>query len=436
MELLNSEAVQRLEAWMTENGAEYSLAIASCGTSGGRALCVTRDVACGDVFLRIPRKLMLSAAVAQAAQNELGQMLRTIPPEVFQETSDSIKNLYMVLFLMHERACGESSFWYPHLALQPSSFSSPLFYDDDEMEWLLGTPLHPLVLAIKQELAEIFDKVRAYAAEHHPTLLEWMNLDNFLWAVSVVDSRAFRLTIGDEDITIIMPLVDMANHQPEGVHFDRVYDAETEMLNITYKGQQRVVKGSELQFQYSPLTNWQALQYYGFAMDPNPHDSIEISFPPIQDADLEVDMKKQIFLSMFEDDFTLDHSIAWKRQESSSNLTVHLTDELLPSLRLMLMNKEELEGVIVQNVVEVCSKMVSVRNETCVLEQTLNLLEAMLYSYPTSLEIDDELLDQHHKTSSLTEKKLFALIYRRGQKQLIKAAFDDVQSRLDALESA
>eukprot|EP00186_Timspurckia_oligopyrenoides_P002613 CAMPEP_0182449698 /NCGR_PEP_ID=MMETSP1172-20130603/36097_1 /TAXON_ID=708627 /ORGANISM="Timspurckia oligopyrenoides, Strain CCMP3278" /LENGTH=421 /DNA_ID=CAMNT_0024647051 /DNA_START=1392 /DNA_END=2653 /DNA_ORIENTATION=+ len=419
--------MDELYQWLQSHGAEWNIFVSDSNCGGGRTLRAQKSILPGDLLLRVPLDLLISPNTALNDPGPLGHFLREFPHSLIQDSQDSIKNLYLVLFLLHHRALGKTSKWFPFLNVQPKSFSSPLQFTPDDFTWLEGTPLHPMALAVLEELHDIHEKVMNYVGNDCVNGLEILpkeaqSFDWFIWAVSIVDSRAFRLVINGEDTTVFVPLADMANHSSKGTRFDRVLDTNSQELFVRYQGEKELKENEELLFCYSKLTSWQMLLYYGFVVENNVDDSLEFSIPSVyeenEEEDFESQVKKQLFLSMFEDEFTSEFSIEWNRDESVEECSeIQFTNQMMPSLRLMLMDGRELENVTISNVLQILSEKVSDRNEIRVLEALANLFEAMLNTYPTTLDEDTQILNTQRQT--LSENQKHCLFYRIGQKRLI-----------------
>ena len=91
----------------------------------------------GEVSLaRFPMESTLTAAT-------ISQLPRQGP--IFNELLDAgivDERLAVMLHLVVEKMRGKDSPLRPWMALLPTSFSTPLFWSDDELEWLKGTALY------------------------------------------------------------------------------------------------------------------------------------------------------------------------------------------------------------------------------------------------------------------------------------------------------
>lgn len=65
-------------------------------------------------------------------------------------------NVALALMLICELLKGEQSRWHPYLAVLPETFSTPLFYTEEEMEWLRPSPTFEDALKMYRAIARQF----------------------------------------------------------------------------------------------------------------------------------------------------------------------------------------------------------------------------------------------------------------------------------------
>jgi hypothetical protein len=138
---------------------------------------------------------------------------------------------------------------------------------------------------MRQSMSEVCDLINSNT----------FTLEDFLWAYTAIDSRAFKLT---ELGTTLIPLADLANHvsfAQEANLYSIGIDKQIDRFILKATDKQ-ILDGEELCLKYNnELANWQLLLYYGFTIENNPFDSILIELKTDPDDTYEMEMKK-IFL--------------------------------------------------------------------------------------------------------------------------------------------
>ena len=194
------------------------------------------------------------------------------------------ETLLLSLFLLHERARGIDSHWYPYIQILPATFSTPLFHKENYVE---NTSVFYLAQTMLQSMTEVYTLLG----------LDTFTLDDFLWAYTVVTSRAFRVTGRG---TVLIPLADLANHVSvtgEANLRTMGIDESSDRFVLKHTDKQ-VVEGEELCLKYDELATWQLLLYYGFAIEDNPFDSIFLELQFDANDSYEMEMKKTLLLNL------------------------------------------------------------------------------------------------------------------------------------------
>jgi hypothetical protein len=207
--------------------------------------------------------------------------------DLFDQTDHHIdrETLILTLFLLHERSKGIKSHWYPYIQLLPHTYTTPLFHKENYLE---NTSVFYLTQTMHQSMSEVCDLIDSNT----------FALEDFLWAYTTIDSRAFKLT---ELGTTLIPLADLANHvsfAQEANLYSMGIDQQTEkfVLKTTEK---KILDGEELCLKYNnELANWQLLLYYGFTIENNPFDSILLELKFASDESYEMEMKKMLLINL------------------------------------------------------------------------------------------------------------------------------------------
>jgi hypothetical protein len=188
-----------------------------------------------------------------------------------------------------------SSFYAPYINLLPNSFDSiPLFWTPAQVDALqyqpLATQLRLRSSFLRNKSAELATHVNVFGSAA-PALT---TPERLAWAMSCVSSRAFQLQ-ADASHCTNLPLIDMANHSYENnckVAFDAGADGRAatppppnasmeELLRywqqpVRLESVRDIPPNTELTLNYGWHSNEHFLLHYGFLLDENPADVLEI----------------------------------------------------------------------------------------------------------------------------------------------------------------
>ncbi|KAJ5815156.1 hypothetical protein N7474_006933 [Penicillium riverlandense] len=185
-----------------------------------------------------------------------------------------------IFFLMGQFLRGESSFWFPYLRTlpQPGQLTTPLFFGEEDVDWIQGTGIPDASVQRFRLWEGRFDASIAKLEE-----VEFENVDSYtwelyLWASTIISSRAFsskvlagavpdgNLSDGD-GVSVLLPLVDLPNHRPLAKVEWRAGEEDVGLLVL-----EEIAPGQEIFNNYGPRNNEQLLMNYGFCLANNPTD--------------------------------------------------------------------------------------------------------------------------------------------------------------------
>mmetsp|Transcript_3946 Transcript_3946/g.11817 ORF Transcript_3946/g.11817 Transcript_3946/m.11817 type:complete len:408 (+) Transcript_3946:17-1240(+) len=384
-------SLEQLVTWVKSHGGDFFVEI-GYDSEKGRNLSVTKEVSHGDVLVSIPEKLVFHIG-------HMPEKLIAISDDVPEEIVPQKEARDLLLLLAYERA-KTSSFWDPYFASLPDAFDTIILQDETD-EYLEGTPLKPLAERLRSDLNEALLELLRWLNENHPEEFsaDHCTLDTLRWAHGVSESRGFKVLCNDEERTVLIPLVDLANHDPDADLFHDSFDSE--------KGFQLRIKsrsfaaGEQLLVKYGKLANWELLLHYGFAIQNNPDDRIDICLEEKEtDEDYETVIKRELFFGLGSE-LGLGYEHSFRRGEGAS-------PALLASLRLLTASAADLTDINVTNLSE---KMFQPLSEACEREvfYTLDkIIRAMQENLPRTLQEDEESLS----TGQLSLRQRFGLLYR------------------------
>jgi len=195
----------------------------------------------------------------------------------------------IILLLVHERAQGSDSFWFPYIDMLPKGFDNALFFTEEEASVLEGTTLADKLRDANRDLAEIGEKLAEMRSRNPDGFPEdTFNHMTIRWAYSVYWSRALVVPLDsngkpDAHNHALCPYLDLLNHCPRSAHSLSSWIASSSestsppVTQVRLVAGSKVAPGSEVVINYGRKSNEQLLLYYGFAARNNAADSVQFT---------------------------------------------------------------------------------------------------------------------------------------------------------------
>ncbi|CAI7612941.1 unnamed protein product [Penicillium pancosmium] len=330
-------------------------------------------------------------------------------------------------YLMGQFLRGEEGFWFPYLRTlpQPGQLTTPLFFGEHDVDWLQGTGIPDASVFRYKHWDKKFDEGMAKLEELGFEGLEMFTWELYLWASTIITSRAFspkvlsgaveEADLPEDSVPVLLPLIDLPNHRPLAKVEWRAGDADVGLLV-----QENVSPGEEISNNYGPRNNEQLLVNYGFCILNNPTDYriVKLGLPeesPLgqakaRQAKMFPELAKaaedhyyifNIFYPLLAQERPMEHSI--------------FSPALFSAIAVMQANKRERRKLeITETGISIPGGYGSGRNTLAVLAQ----ISFELIAHIAHLQETAEDLPEH--PSNL--KQTFAQIYRNGQITLDKTA--------------
>lgn len=405
---------QEFTSWMVANGTylsdkatwgrpKHPLAIADettdDGEPSGRGLIAVKGLTQGESVFEVPEALLMTKARALE-----------IVPGLSEEVDDFIA---IACLLMWERAKGESSFWRPYLDILPSAeeLTVALFrWKDEELDSLLGgSPTVAAAKSLREKLRvefcamedSLFAQDRSVFPENNFTLTAWE------WAFSILFSRAIFLQ--KENTVALVPYADLLNHSP----FVSTYiDMQSEFLTgdkyVALYTDRPYSKMDQVFVTYGPKSNSELLVSYGFLVERNPYDAVELSAYPSRDDPL-YDMKVA-YLTECGIDGPQPFPLYADRYPM----------ELIEFLRYCVCNADMVRGGDFGN-------FVSEENEDAAAAALIQACSDALAAYPTTIEEDRALMGDRALYKLFGVKERCAIRQRLGEKLILQRTMGNVE---------
>jgi histone-lysine N-methyltransferase SETD3 len=160
-----------------------------------------RKVKAREVVLFIPKSHLITLEMAKET---------SVSKKILQNKLDllSPKHSFLSTYLLQERR-NPNSFWKPYLDILPEAYSGfPIFFSEEELGWLEGSPFLKQVKEKLVDLHKDYDDICMVAKEfaEYP-------FREFCWARMTASSRIFGITINGIKTDAFVPLADMLNHR-------------------------------------------------------------------------------------------------------------------------------------------------------------------------------------------------------------------------------
>uniref|UniRef100_A0A8C2XHH7 protein-histidine N-methyltransferase n=1 Tax=Cyclopterus lumpus TaxID=8103 RepID=A0A8C2XHH7_CYCLU len=258
-----------LLSWAQESGASCdSFTVANFGTEG-YGLRATRDIKAEELFLWIPRKMLMTV---ESAQNSV------LGPLYSQDRIlQAMGNVTLAFHLLCERA-DPASPWLPYIRSLPQEYDTPLFYQQEEVQVLLGTQAVQDVLSqyknTARQYAYFYKLVQTHPAASQLPLKDSFTFDDYRWAVSSVMTRQNQIPTedGSRIILALIPLWDMCNHT-NGL-ITTGYNLEDDRCECV--ALQDYKENEQIYIFYGTRSNAEFVIHNGFFFQDNAHDRVKI----------------------------------------------------------------------------------------------------------------------------------------------------------------
>lgn len=467
-------ANQNLVDWLTAEGnvylseqsswgeAPHPLAISTetkdeiTNESSGRGLLARRDINDGDELLKIPMKLCITKSAARKA---LG---RDVLPSGINEY------LAMACLLIHEKfVMAEMSLWKPYIDVLPevNEVSPTFMWTDADLNFLEGSPVIAATKSMQMKVRSVCQVLayyllflliprvisHAYFFFHNTAKLrreyddllggpdglivkfpdrfpaDKFTFEHWQWAFTMLFSRAIRLrSLKQGETLALVPYADLINHSP----FSQAYIDARESGDWVFKsGEEEVIlyadrgyrRMEQVYISYGPKSNAELLLLYGFAVERNPFNSVDVtvSIAPrtasfvkeLNDDNVPVDPladEKVAFLESVGRDKTVDFPCYADRYPV----------EMLEFLRLMQMTPDDTRGKALSEFDY--SRTISSANEAAVLTSVIEAVKRQLGMYPQKEDEDAEIIKDKSLFRLLSYNQRMAVRHRRNEKRLLK----------------
>lgn len=370
------------------------------GEPSGRGLVAIKGINQGECLFQVPVEIIMTKERA----------IRTIP-----ELPDHVDD-YMAIatLLIKERSLGEKSFWKPYLDILPLDEDMiPLFrWTPEEQALLEGSPAlagaQNLTSKLDAEFKDLNETVFSRNRELFPE--EVFTREAWDWAFAVLFSRAIMLS--KENIIALVPYADLLNHNPFCSSFIDV--GETSLSGrkfVNLYTDRPYGQMSQVFVSYGPKSNSLLLLLYGFVVDRNPYDSVDIT------------------VALREDDPLWERKKQYLRESGVKPVTTfplfrdRYPMELIEFLRFCFATEEELDQADFGD-------FISTANETLVANALVQGCRDAIDSYPQTIEDDEKLMSDRRMYMMLEQKRRWAIRQRLAEKRILRRTMLNIEKEM------
>ncbi|KAK3402314.1 hypothetical protein B0T20DRAFT_136626 [Sordaria brevicollis] len=365
-----------MDSWLRESGALGldSLELADFPDTG-RGVKTTRSFKEGEKILTIPAKILWTVKHAYA-DPLLGPALKSAQPPLSVEDTLAI---YLLFVKSRESGYeGQRS----HVAALPTSYSSSILFEEDELEVAAGTSLYTITKQLEQSIEDDHRSLLVRLFIQYPDLfpLDKFGIDDYKWALCTVWSRAMDFVLPNgTPVRLLAPFADMLNHT-SSVKQCHAYDPSTGNLSVLAGKDYQ--PGDQVFINYGPVSNSRLLRLYGFVIPGNPNDSYDLVLSTHPQAPF-YEQKEKL----------------WKMAglDSTATIPLTLTDPLpkkvLRYLRIQRLDAQNL-AVVARQGSDAAEEKVSDENEVEILRFLVESFEYLLSGFGTPLEKLEEQLEK------------------------------------------
>lgn len=195
---------------------------------------------------------------------------REISQKILESGLDllSPKHSFLSVFLLTERLV-KDSYWAPYLDTLPTDFESvPLFFSQEQLDWLKGSPFLEQVKEKKADMKKDYNAICKVAPEFSEFPFE-----QFCWARLCASSRIFGIEIHGKKTDAFVPLADMLNHRrPKQTTWNFVDDKD----GFVIESLEDIERGDQIYDSYGKKCNSRFFLNYGFIVDDNDGDEVAL----------------------------------------------------------------------------------------------------------------------------------------------------------------
>lgn len=243
----------------------------SLSVSTDYGIIATSDIGEKDLLISVPYHVCITTELIISSPLlkdlfDVNPGLKDYPDEV------------LAIGLMHCRLYPLSTCaWKQHMEVLPETFNTTIYWTEEELAHLNGHVVHSLTKMMLRQIDTDFNTIHLPLSMEYPHILGGVTIELYKWALSIVYSRALEITRRQRHVRCIVPLLDLANHNPcsDKTSFD-TFEYNDAVDAIQFVSSSVLRKGDECYAVYGMYPNSKLLYTYGFVVMNNPHRAIDL----------------------------------------------------------------------------------------------------------------------------------------------------------------
>jgi hypothetical protein len=351
--------ITRLSEYLLSRGASFGN-VDIRASLDGYGIFSTDAIPAQSPLLVIPVSQCLSAE--RVSEHHLLQKIFTDNPGLL-DYPDEVLAIGVMFAELHPDLCD----WSLHVATFPRSINSTLYWSESEMLELKDNAIFHITGMLKRQIEHDFNSIHRPFGEAYSDLLGGVTLDLYTWALSMVYSRAIEFMRSGKCMRCIVPVLDMANHDPEiATDPTDTFCFDEEQDSVSLKSCVALSPNKECFAVYGVYPNSKLLLTYGFVVQNNPVRAIDLWTKPHQTI-FSFDMKMKLLQA---------HPLT-RNQTYDFKGTIRpgfVSPALLATIRVVQADEGDLPHL--QNAF--CGRIVSLRNEAASYVSLRNLILARM----------------------------------------------------------
>jgi hypothetical protein len=196
--LLKETQVKAFKQWFTDKGGIVNGLDVAEFEGMGRGIQAARDIVPDQDVLFIPASMIISSNTVKTSDDKDHKQIF----KLFQDEQELI-----TAFILFERAKGDDSFWKPYFDVLPQYIPNLGHSSADELDGLQHPPFANEIKRTNKKTRAAFQNFLIKTNEIWPSSVSATEMD-YMWAASIVDSRAFRF----QGSINLAPFSDMFNY--------------------------------------------------------------------------------------------------------------------------------------------------------------------------------------------------------------------------------
>ena len=353
-------------------------------TDDYRGVIAKSDIAKNEIIMTIPKECLIS--LETVLNTNYGNIIK----DFMYKELNSPKHCLLSSFLLYEEKNKKYKYYFDLLPKDYSNF--PIFYKNNELEYLKGSPFLEQIKEKKEDMKNDYNKL----CEHLPNFNQF-SFNKFCKARVLISSRIFGISINKKKTDVLVPFADLLNHKrPKQTQW--FYDDNLDSFVI--QAIENIKEGNEIFDSYGKKTNARFLLNYGFCLDDNDTSEYLLTINFNEKYPL-YNVKKKLFKSEYEYDYKINRNFCLNNNFYESQIV-----ELLSFLRFIIydgdINKLYNELNLKENDNELNIFYIPPINkelEIKVLKHLQFLCKQSLARYPTSFEQDQKMYNNNNGIS-------------------------------------